>query len=209
MAAVSKVPGRGWIQEWYETGDPDLKTRARELRARGYRVHSESMGSQVTQWGRLKMTLLDIRPGTSGDEYLEQVNPRRNAGPLSIRKWKKVMRRTGATHYQTKAGFRKFRQPKDIRRGYLTGQPKRRNAGPHSLRKTKKVVRKMSAARDPSFDVGAWARRIKQLRKKQNPPRVKGRKVKGGRAVSLRGFTGTIVRRSDGTVNILGRGRRR
>lgn len=41
-----------------------------------------------------------------------------------------------------------------------------------------------------------------------NPSRVKGRKVKGGRAVTVRNFTGTIVRKSDGTVDILGRGRR-
>lgn len=43
---------------------------------------------------------------------------------------------------------------------------------------------------------------------KKNPPRVKGRKVKGGRAVTLRKFTGTIVRKKDGTVEILGRGRK-
>jgi hypothetical protein len=41
-----------------------------------------------------------------------------------------------------------------------------------------------------------------------NPPRVKGRKVKGGRAVTLKNFTGTIVRKSDGQVEILGRGRK-
>lgn len=41
-----------------------------------------------------------------------------------------------------------------------------------------------------------------------NPPRVKGRKVKGGRAVTLKNFTGTIVRKSDGRVEILGRGRK-
>ena len=37
---------------------------------------------------------------------------------------------------------------------------------------------------------------------------VKGRKVKGGRSVTLKNFTGTIVKKSDGTVDILGRGRR-
>ena len=42
-----------------------------------------------------------------------------------------------------------------------------------------------------------------------NPASVKGRKVKGGRAVTLRNFTGTIVKKSDGTVGILGRGRRK
>lgn len=43
----------------------------------------------------------------------------------------------------------------------------------------------------------------------QNPPRVKGRKTKGGRAVTLKNFTGTIVKKSDGTVQIVGRGRRK
>lgn len=44
---------------------------------------------------------------------------------------------------------------------------------------------------------------------KLNPPRVRGRKVKGGRAVTLRNFTGTIVRKADGRVEILGRGRKK
>lgn len=186
MAALNKVHGRDargndWIQESYETGDPELRARASDLRRRGYHVRSVSLGSQVTQYGRVKITMLDIRVGRSGDDYLEQVNPRRsrrrkvssrktrNAGPRSVRKSKKVARARGQTYYETKPfKFRKFRQPKDIRRGYLTGQPKLKN-----------------------------------------PPRVKGRKVKGGRSVTLRNFTGTIVRKSDGTVNILGRGRRR
>ena len=38
-----------------------------------------------------------------------------------------------------------------------------------------------------------------------NPRRVKGAKVAGGRAVSLRNFTGRVIRKRDGTVQILGR----
>ena len=75
MAALLQTRGRNWIQESYETGDPSIKTRAKQLRSRGYRVATSSMGPQVTQYGVVKMTLLDVRPGTSGDEYLEQVNP--------------------------------------------------------------------------------------------------------------------------------------
>lgn len=45
--------------------------------------------------------------------------------------------------------------------------------------------------------------------KRSNPPRVKGRKTKGGRAVTLKNFTGTIVKKSDGTVQIVGRGKRK
>jgi hypothetical protein len=43
---------------------------------------------------------------------------------------------------------------------------------------------------------------------KTNPRRVKGAKVAGGRAVSLRNFTGRVIRKRDGTVQILGRTRR-
>jgi hypothetical protein len=41
-----------------------------------------------------------------------------------------------------------------------------------------------------------------------NPRRVKGAKIAGGRAVSLRNFTGRVIRKRDGTVQILGRTRR-
>ena len=40
------------------------------------------------------------------------------------------------------------------------------------------------------------------------PPQMNpGRKVKGGRAVSLRNFTGTVTRKSNGSVIIRGRNR--
>lgn len=74
-ALLNEVRGRNWIQASYETGSRELKNRAKELRKKGYRVKSASLGNQVTQWGTVKVTLLDIRPGTSGDEYLEAVNP--------------------------------------------------------------------------------------------------------------------------------------
>lgn len=56
---------------------------------------------------------------------------------------------------------------------------------------------------DPRF---FW---LKKQQSKSNPPRVKGRKTKGGRAVTLKNFTGTIVKKSDGTVQIVGRGKRK
>jgi hypothetical protein len=179
MAAILKVHGRGWIQESYETGDPDIKKRAKELRARGYRVVSESMGSQVTQYGRLKMTLMDIRPGTSGDSYLEQVNPRRrrtNAGPFSLRKTKKRIKGL------LRSSAPSPRQRRQIKEALGPGYKKRFAKSGPGLWRTPQEVR---------FNA------------------VKGRKVKGGRAVTVRNFTGTIVRRSDGSVDILGKGRRR
>ena len=69
------VPGRGWIQESYATGEPEIKPRAAMLRKLGYKVTVFSMGDQITPVGRIKMTMIDIRPGTSGDEYLENVPP--------------------------------------------------------------------------------------------------------------------------------------
>ena len=160
MAAMLKTHGRGWIQESYETGDPDIKRRAKELRARGYRVHSESMGSQVTQYGRLKMTLLDIRPGTSGDAYLEQANPRR-----SVRHTKKRMKKLLLKYHPKLSKAQQRREMGEVRR----------------------IIR-----------AGGFGR--------SNPLKV--RKVKGGRAVSLRNFTGTVVQKKDGSVTFRKRGRR-
>jgi hypothetical protein len=73
--AALQTRGRDWIQESYETGDPDIKARASTLRKLGYRVSVSSMGSQVTPVGTVRMTMVDIRPGTSGDQYLEDVPP--------------------------------------------------------------------------------------------------------------------------------------
>lgn len=77
----------------------------------------------------------------------------------------------------------------------------RGNAGRRSIRKSKKTIK--SALRS----LGIHKSRISAT--KLNPPRVKGRKTKGGRAVTLKNFTGTIVKKSDGTVQIVGRGRRK
>jgi hypothetical protein len=72
-AAVNSVRGHGWIQEWYETGSAEMRQRAAKLRQQGYRVTVQNMGSQVTQLGSLKLSLLDIRPGDSGDPDLDGV----------------------------------------------------------------------------------------------------------------------------------------
>lgn len=49
---------------------------------------------------------------------------------------------------------------------------------------------------------------IAKQKKRTNPARVKGRKVAGGRAVSLKNFTGSVIRKSNGQVVIRGRGKR-
>jgi hypothetical protein len=44
--------------------------------------------------------------------------------------------------------------------------------------------------------------------KRRIPRRVKGAKCNGGRSVSLRNFTGRVIKKRDGTVQILGRTRK-
>lgn len=78
----------------------------------------------------------------------------------------------------------------------------RGNAGRRSIRKSKKAIKTLLRR------AGIHKSRISATTK-LNPPRVKGRKTKGGRAVTLKNFTGTIVKKSDGTVQIVGRGRRK
>lgn len=71
--ALSKVQGRDWIQEAYETGDPKIRQRTSTLKRLGYRAKLFPMGNQVTQWGLVKLTMVDSRAGSSGDPYLERV----------------------------------------------------------------------------------------------------------------------------------------
>lgn len=42
-----------------------------------------------------------------------------------------------------------------------------------------------------------------------NPKRVKGAKVKGGRSVTLTNFTGRVIRKRNGQVQIIGRIKKR
>lgn len=98
----------------------------------------------------------------------------------------------------------------------------RGNAGPRSMRKSKKAIKtkytKMgrsgvlgSSTFGPKYKYSGhpFSRGTTDRLRKFNPPKVKGRKVKGGRAVTLRNFTGTIVKKQDGTVQIVGKGKRK
>jgi hypothetical protein len=71
----SQAHRRSWIQEWYETASGDARKRTAQLRKLRYQVSASGMGSQITPVGSVKMTLVDIRPGTSGDEDLNDVPP--------------------------------------------------------------------------------------------------------------------------------------
>lgn len=54
-----------WCQEHYETASRDARVRASELRKLGYVVTVVSMGDQITPVGRVKMTMVDVRPGAN------------------------------------------------------------------------------------------------------------------------------------------------
>ena len=49
-----------WKQEFYETGSGEARSRAKQLRALGYKVVSSSLGHQVTKVGSVKTTMLTI-----------------------------------------------------------------------------------------------------------------------------------------------------
>ena len=58
-----------WCQESWDTGNPGIRARVRDLRKRGHQVITSSMGYQVTRLGSMKMTMIDIRPGSNPDTY--------------------------------------------------------------------------------------------------------------------------------------------
>ncbi len=53
-----QVPFRGHVQESYESASGDARRRSKQLRAAGFKVFTESMGSQVTSLGSMRLTLL-------------------------------------------------------------------------------------------------------------------------------------------------------
>ena len=56
-------------QESYPTGSADIRKRARQLRAAGYAVTVAQLGRQATDAGTLKLSQLDIRPGSQKDTW--------------------------------------------------------------------------------------------------------------------------------------------
>ena len=62
-----KVNTGRWAQESWDSGNPGIKVRARDLRGRGYHVVTSHMGTQVTQYGLVKVTMLTIEPGSNPD----------------------------------------------------------------------------------------------------------------------------------------------
>jgi hypothetical protein len=58
-----------WCQEWYSTGSGEARKRTTQLRKLGYIVTTSAMGTQITNVGSMKMTLVDIRPGSNPDTF--------------------------------------------------------------------------------------------------------------------------------------------
>ena len=58
-----------WCQATISTGAIGIRTVASILRREGYKVAVGSMGNQVTNVGLVKMTLIDIHPGTHPDTF--------------------------------------------------------------------------------------------------------------------------------------------
>ena len=58
-----------WCQATISSGAIGIRTVASILRREGYKVAVGSMGNQVTNVGLVKMTLIDIRPGTNPDTF--------------------------------------------------------------------------------------------------------------------------------------------
>lgn len=69
IICYGQVNRGSWCQEWYETASRHAAARARALRKLGFICNTQAMGSQVTGVGRVKMTLLDIRPGSREDTF--------------------------------------------------------------------------------------------------------------------------------------------
>ena len=67
MSCCKQVNAGRWCQESYETASRDAGRRAKQLRKLGYQVSVSAMSFQVTPLGSLKLTLVDIRPGSNAD----------------------------------------------------------------------------------------------------------------------------------------------
>jgi len=71
METTNQVRGHNWVQETFETGTGEARRRAAQLRKAGFRVTVSAMGEQVTQWGRVKLTLVSVHD--TGDRELPPV----------------------------------------------------------------------------------------------------------------------------------------
>ena len=62
MICYSQVNAGHWCQEHYDSASRDAGRRVRQLRKAGWAARSVPLGVQVTPVGRVRMTMVDIRP---------------------------------------------------------------------------------------------------------------------------------------------------
>ena len=69
VTCLGQINAGAWCQETYETVSRGAGRRARQLRVAGYRVTVGPLCPQVTPLGTIRMTQVDIRPGTHRHTY--------------------------------------------------------------------------------------------------------------------------------------------
>lgn len=69
IICYGQVNAGRWCQEHYESASRHAARRARELRKAGYAVTVAPQGLQVTGVGTVRMTMVDIRPGSHEDTF--------------------------------------------------------------------------------------------------------------------------------------------
>ena len=63
------VNNGNWCQVSLPSGEPCIRVITSILRRFGYAVRTSSIGMQVTRVGSIRLTLVDIRPGSNPDTY--------------------------------------------------------------------------------------------------------------------------------------------
>ena len=61
MACINRVGTATWTNEWYETATGEAVERGRKLRKLGYKATVSAMGSQVTDVGLIRLSLVGVR----------------------------------------------------------------------------------------------------------------------------------------------------
>ena len=64
------VNGGTWAQETWPTGEAYTKARCVQLRRAGFGVRTSPLGPQVTDFGVIRMTLINIKP-RPGEDYID------------------------------------------------------------------------------------------------------------------------------------------
>jgi hypothetical protein len=57
---ILRVGTGTWTQETYESASRDAGRRTRQLRKLGFTARSSAMGEQITDMGRIKLTMVNI-----------------------------------------------------------------------------------------------------------------------------------------------------